>query len=317
MGWIVSMVFAVIVCGGLFVGGKILRKSKDNYNNEKAWGLGLIIVAPVIFMLWAGLHTGLASVHQISAGHVGVVYQFGAITGQVPEGLQILAPWKNIKVANIQVQKYRFEKLDSFSQETQDVYIAATLNYEVSPEAIQNLYRTVGPNYFEKLIEARVNQNFKDETVKYKSVDIAPNREAIRQAVRERMIRELEPFSIHVVDLLIDNIDFKPEFKVAIEAKQIATQQALEEAQKVEKAKQQALQKVETARGDAQAVTIAAEAQATANRLLAESITPELIQFQMVQKLADNIQIALVDSLGSIILDVNSLLNQAPKTTAP
>ena len=37
------------------------------------------------------------------------------------------------------------------------------------------------------LIEPRVAQNFKDETVKYKSVDIAPNREKIRQAVRQRL----------------------------------------------------------------------------------------------------------------------------------
>jgi len=92
---------------------------------------------------------------------------------------------------------------------------------------VQQLYRTVGLNFFNVLVESRVIQNFKDETVKYKSVEIAPNRESIRKAVRERLEKELSPFSIEVVDLLLDNIDFNPEFKKAIEDKQIATQRAL------------------------------------------------------------------------------------------
>ena len=59
------------------------------------------------------------------------------------------------------------------------------------------------------LIEPRVAQNFKDETVKYKSVDIAPpDREKIRQAVRQRLEAELSPYSIHIIDLLLDNSGF-------------------------------------------------------------------------------------------------------------
>ena len=308
MGWIISMIFAVLVSGTLFLVGRALRRSGDP--DVASWGLGLKIAAPVVFLLWAGLHTGFASVNQVPAGSVGVVYQFGSITGQVPEGLQIVAPWNDVKIANIQVQKHQFEKLNAFSKETQDVFIVATLNYEVSPGAIQNLYRTVGPNYFEKLVASRVNQNFKDETVKYESINIAPNREVIRQAVRDRLVRELKPFSINVVDLLIDDIDFRPEFKEAIEAKQIATQQALEEAQKVEKARQQALQMVETATGEAAAVRIAADAQAYSNNAINQSLTPDLIRFQMIQRLADNIKIALIPSLDNIILDSKSLFEE-------
>ena len=86
----------------------------------------------------------------------------------------------------------------------------ASLNYQVSPKAVQNLFRTVGPDYYHVLIEPRVTQNFKDETVKYRSVEIAPNRESIRKSVRTKLEKELSPYSIHIVDLLLDNVDFSP-----------------------------------------------------------------------------------------------------------
>ena len=44
----------------------------------------ILIGIPAIWVAW----TLFASVHMISAGHVGVVYTFGDVTGQVGAGLQ-------------------------------------------------------------------------------------------------------------------------------------------------------------------------------------------------------------------------------------
>src|SRR5678816_547519 len=141
----------------------------------------------------------------VRAGTVGVIYSFGSIVGQADEGLHLIWPWWFITHTGIKVQRAVLSKLQSFSAETQDVLVRASLNYQVSPKAVQTLFRTVGPDYFHVLIEPRVAQNFKDETVKYKSVDIAPNRENIRQAVRAKLEKELSPYFIHIVDLLLDN----------------------------------------------------------------------------------------------------------------
>ena len=256
--------------------------------------------------------TFFASVHQVPAGHIGVVYEFGGIKGQIGEGLQFVAPWRNVLLANIQVQRRVFDKLNSFSEESQDVFVRASLNVRVSPQTIQQLYRTVGPNFFNVLVESRVIQNFKDETVKYKSVEIAPNRENIRKAVRERLEKELSPFSIEVVDLLLDNIDFNPEFKKAIEDKQIATQRALEEQQKIEGEKHKAQQAIERAKGEGSAILFRAEKEAEANRKLAASLTPELVRYAMVQKLSDKIQVMMLPSGQNFILD-SDILRGAPR----
>jgi len=312
MSYVIWMAILTVIAALLFTAQRAFPETRD-YRGSKILLLasllkpgGFLILALMVFI------TFFASVHQVPAGHIGVVYEFGGIKGQIGEGLQFVAPWRDVLLANIQVQRRVFDKLNAFSEESQDVFVRASLNVRVSPQTIQQLYRSVGPNFFNVLVESRVIQNFKDETVKYKSVEIAPNRENIRKAVRERLEKELSPFSIEVVDLLLDNIDFNPEFKKAIEDKQIATQRALEEQQKIEGEKHKAQQAIERAKGEGSAILFRAEKEAEANRKLAASLTPELVRYAMVQKLSDKIQVMMLPSGQNFILD-SDILRGAPR----
>jgi len=312
MSYVIWMAILAVIAALLFIAQRTFPETRD-YRGSKILLLasllkpgGFLILALMVFI------TFFASVHQVPAGHIGVVYEFGGIKGQIGEGLQFVAPWRDVLLANIQVQRRVFDKLNAFSEESQDVFVRASLNVRVSPQTIQQLYRSVGPNFFNVLVESRVIQNFKDETVKYKSVEIAPNRENIRKAVRERLEKELSPFSIEVVDLLLDNIDFNPEFKKAIEDKQIATQRALEEQQKIEGEKHKAQQAIERAKGEGSAILFRAEKEAEANRKLAASLTPELVRYAMVQKLSDKIQVMMLPSGQNFILD-SDILRGAPR----
>ena len=311
MPYIIWMVVLMVVAGLLIAARRNLPAISD-YRQSKVLYLASLMRPEVLIPALMVLITFFSSVQQVPAGHIGVVYEFGGIKGQIGEGLQFVAPWRNVLLANIQVQRRVFDKLNAFSEESQDVFVRASLNVRVSPQTIQELYRTVGPNFFNVLVESRVIQNFKDETVKYKSVEIAPNRENIRKAVRERLERELSPFSIEVVDLLLDNIDFNPEFKKAIEDKQIATQRALEEQQKIEGEKHKAQQAIERAKGEGSAILFRAEKEAEANRKLAASLTPELVRYAMVQKLSDKIQVMMLPSGQNFILD-SDVLRGAPR----
>ncbi|MCX6786057.1 MAG: prohibitin family protein [Candidatus Komeilibacteria bacterium] len=282
MLYLLSVIAAVGVFFLLRGIGKSLVKSKDEENQQ--WGNVLRVASFVVLFVWIGLHTGCNSIYQIPAGHVGVLYEFGSIQGQITEGLQSIAPWRSVQIANIQVQSHSFKQLNAFSAETQDVFIDATLNIRVSPETIQDLYRRVGPNWFDVIVSPRVMQNFKDEAVKYKSVDIAPNREGIRKAVSKRLETECSPYSIEVVDLLLNNIDFPMGFKAAIEKKQIATQNALEEEQKVAVQRHMAEQMAARANGYADSIMAVAQKQADANKQINSSLTGELIRWQAIQK---------------------------------
>ncbi len=287
MGYIIVMLLLVVAtAAGWFVGGG-LEKQPSARTTGRFIRYGGIVAFVLLFIVV----TVFRSFHSVPAGRVGVVYQFGNIVGQTDAGLVAIAPWKELREANVQVQRASFDQLDSFTSETQDVFIKATINYQVSPKDIQILYRTVGPDYFEKLVPNRVNQFFKDETVKYSAVEIAPNRDQIRVDVLRRLKTELAPYSIQVDDLLIDSISFSQAFTKAIEDKQIATQEAQAAQNRVKTAEYQAQQIIKTAQG-----------QAEANRLKRQTLTPLLVQQNAIDKLNPNVQVILLPSNSNFLL---------------
>ena len=319
MFWFISVAFAVVICGVAFLIGRAMRREAEPGSPESDRGMIVAVAAVIVFVLWVGAHTALTALKPIEAGSVGVVYQFGEIVGQKGEGLQFIAPWQELRTESIKVQRKRFDNISGFSRETQDVIVSTTLNYRVDPAAVQQLYRTVGPNWFDTLVEPRINQFFKAETVKYNTVDIAPNREQIRLDVQAKLDADLRQFSITVEDLLIDNIDFTSEFKQSIEEKQIAAQNALREQERISQRQAEAQQGIESAKGEAEqerqraqgsadAIRIRAEAQAEANRLLDASLTQQVIQWLAVDKLADDLDIALLPSGQGVIIDPATLL---------
>ena len=339
MVWFVSVAIAIILCGVAFLFGRAMRSEAEPGSPEADRGLIIVALAIIVFVVWAGAHTALSALKQVEAGDVAVVYQFGEIIGQKGEGLQFVAPWQEIRTESIRVQRRQFSNVSGFSSETQDVVITATVNYRVDPGAVQNLYRTVGVNWFDILVEPRINQYFKAETVKYSTVDIAPNRETIRKNVRDALALDLQNFSVTVEDLLIDNIDFNADFKRSIEEKQIAAQNALREGERIaqsqaeaiqaeerakgearaveERAKGDAAAEIERARGNAEAILLQARAQAEANVLLDQSLTPQVIQYLAVIKLAPNIDIALIPSGQNIIIDPAALLSGSTSDDEP
>jgi prohibitin 2 len=307
--WIIVM-FLLAVMGGIgyVVGRGLPLADGRGYGGVSAGFKSLVkwgsAVTAAVLMVIA---TFFSSVHTLNSGHVGVVRSFGQIDGQIDSGVQFTLPWQTVNDANVQIQSYT-TRLTAFSQETQNVDATVTVNYHVSPNAIQNLYASVGTNYFDVLVAPRLAQIFKDTTVKYTATDIAPNRETIRTEVRDSLAEALQPYSIDVADVLIRNISFSKQFTQSIEQKQIQTQDSLRAQQKVAQARYEAEQTVATARGNAQSVLVAAEAQARANHVLTHSLTPLLVRYQAIQKFNPNVQVALLPSGQGSLIDPSSFL---------
>ncbi len=274
----------------VFIGSLMYNKKSrvvQSYQRSTPW---IVIFVLIIVSLWSSMKI-------VPTGNVGIIYQFGGIVDQKPEGLQMIPPWNEMKLADIRIQKHTFSNLECFSLETQNVTLSLTLNFKVSPTIIQDLYRNIGPRYFDVIIFPKIPQIVKDETVKYKAVDIAPNREALRVSIRERLKSDLESYSIEVVDVLLEDIYFSAEFEQSIEMKQIATQKALEEQEIVKQEKFKAEQQITRAQGEAEA-----------NRLISESLSPEILQYTMIEKLADDIKIIMLPSNQSFILSPDALI---------
>ena len=308
---IISTIVLVVAVIATMNGIGLRRQGKRDEGT--AWILASTLAVIVLVGGWGAFR----SFHSVDAGHVLVVRQFGEIVGQRGDGFQTIAPWQTAEDVSTQVESQRFQMDDrtgagegaiasgpAISEETQPVYAVVTLNYRVSDQAVQELYTDVGSTFFEKVVAPRVFQVFKNETVKFKSVSVAPNREQIREAVQLELDRQLDGFSIDVVDFLINDLDFPQEFTEAIERKQVATQDALAARQKVEQSKAEAQQEIERARGQAQA-----------QRLRATALTDRNLQFEALQILKEAPpQIVFLPAGQGNLLDPSTFLKSATGT---
>ena len=313
MSYVIISTIVLIVAVIASMNGVGLRR-QGKRDEGTAWILASALAIVVVVGGWGAFR----SFHSVDAGHVLVVRQFGEIVGQRGDGFQTIAPWQTAEDVSTQVESQRFQMDDrsgpaegaiasgpAISEETQPVYAVVTLNYRVSDQAVQELYTDVGSTFFEKVVAPRVFQVFKNETVKFKSVAVAPNREQIREAVQLELDRQLDGFSINVVDFLINDLDFPQEFTEAIERKQVATQDALAAQQKVEQSKAEAQQEIERARGQAQA-----------QRLRASALTDRNLQFEALQILKEAPpQIVFLPAGQGNLLDPSTFLKSA--TTTP
>jgi regulator of protease activity HflC (stomatin/prohibitin superfamily) len=265
---------------------------------------GGVAACAVVFVIF----TLISIVHAVDAGHVGIIKTFGNITGQTGAGLVTTWPFQDLDTATIQVQRYNDGNLTSATKDIQNVHASVTINYHVSPQDVQKLYINVGPNYLDTLIPPRLLDLFKAETVKYvaddpglsdpknaadpnyKSVGMLQNRETIRTNVRQQLREALQPYSISVDDLLINDIGFDSAFTKAIEDKQVAQQNALAEQNKVALSRAKGDQAAAEAAGQSNAIT-------TINSALAAS--PSYIQYLEAQKFSQSWDGHLPQVVGS------------------
>lgn len=285
----------------------------------RGWGVVSAIVLILLQIGWIGLN----SFHQIEAQQVGVVREFGKITGQISEGPNVTWPWAEVETWDIKTQTIRPssicsngvpECMDAGSIDVQDVYVTGALNIAVSPVDVQLLSRTVGPNYVGNIVQDRLQQVVKQIISQYKAEDILAARPDIRIAISEQMKRELEGFSITALDFQLTNIAFTPAFAASIEQKVQAEVNAATERNRIEISTAQARQAEEVAKGQAaaqiaaaegtrQARILVAQGEAEANRLLEESLTPQVLQWYAIGELYDNIQFGLLPGDIPILLE--------------
>jgi prohibitin 2 len=287
------------------------REAGQHVDSSQPWAMGGLIGMLTAGVLWI-LLTGFLMVKTVGEREVGIVYNFtGTIAGKREKGWVTIAPWQHMEKANIAIQhtEYAFGKENSaVSKDQQDIFANLAVNYLLDAENVLDLYRRVGPNWKEIIVEARIPQVFKEVTSTMNTPEITERREALRSQTREKLAAELEPYDIDVVDVFITNLGFSQLYSQAIEEKQKQVQDALRAEARVKQVEAEARQKVAEARGEANANVARARGEATANRLRQRSLSPILVQWEAIQKLNPNAQLIICPP-GSVCVP-NSVVPQ-------
>lgn len=128
-------------------------------------------------------------------------------------------------------------------------------------------------------IKKMVEDRFNIETAKYTSTELGAKKGEIMEAVKAYVVDYFKDYGITITVLgLKEGISFEnPAIQAAIDEK-FASEQKLEIQQNENAAN------VAKAEAEAQAMIMLAEAQAEANRLLSESLTPELLEQMYYEK---------------------------------
>jgi regulator of protease activity HflC (stomatin/prohibitin superfamily) len=196
----------------------------------------------------------------------------------------------------------------------QQVYVDASVIYAIDPGKTIDLYRTWRFDYEDGLVRPQTRGVIRDIASQYGVEEIvSTKRTEMQLEITDELTRILAENNLVLRDFVLRNIRFSDEYALAVEQKQIAEQQAEQAKFVVEQRKQEAEQARQVAQGQADAAVIAAkgeaearliqaQAEAQANQLIAQSITPQLVQYQYVLKLAPGVDTIFVPSGNQFIL---------------
>jgi regulator of protease activity HflC (stomatin/prohibitin superfamily) len=284
---------------------------------SKIVGIVLIIASVVI-----------GSLTTIPAGHRGVVIRFGAVTGTIlEEGLQTKLPFiDSVVKMSVQTQKYETDA-SAVTNDLQDVSTSIALNWRLDPGSAAEVYRTLGLEYINRIAAPAVQETIKQITAKSKPDELIQRRDEVKNAINDSLSTRLLERGIITEELSITNFQFSETFTAAIESKVAAEQAVLESRNKLERVKVEAEQAEEAAKGEANAriakaqgeaqyIQIVTDAQVAANEAIAESLTPEILQYILLDRLGEDIKIMVIPSGQSLDLVIPQIdaLDQSPDT---
>ena len=260
------------------------------------------VIIPIICAVVCAVFCVLC-IERVSVGNVGVVYSAGGVEDRVlSQGWHFISPFKAVRQFPISQQQlvlsnnpgdYNKEEHPDWSIDAPAnggmVKINMTVNYNFIPDRVVEVYKQFNGMNGETIVESRVQNSIiayvKEVTPRFSVMDIYSDKksevnEAITSYLNEKLTAE---YGINVSSALVIDVQLDSALQQKVQAKE----QAKQDAEIAELEKQTAEAQAETdkviAESEAQVKVIEAQAEADANRIIAQSITPELIQMTEAQ----------------------------------
>jgi regulator of protease activity HflC (stomatin/prohibitin superfamily) len=243
-------------------------------------------------LLLAGLFASNCTV--VRQGQFGVKRKLGKFSDEVyTSGLRTFNPFTS-RIVKVSSQTENIEvSLNIPSQEGLTIQSEVSILYRVVKKNAPELLRTVGQEYEETIILPVFRSAVADVTSKYFAKDMhSGNRAGIEAAIRDLMMKTLEEKGILVENVLLKSISLPKNLTKAIEDKLEAEQQA----QRMEFTLLQEKQEAERKR-------IQAAGERDANKIIAEGLTPEILQYKALEawlKLSQSPNSKVIITNGSV-----------------
>jgi regulator of protease activity HflC (stomatin/prohibitin superfamily) len=237
----------------------------------------LISLTPVYIILFFMV---ISMFRTIGVGQVGIVTRFGRVVGEDQSGFHLIAPWpfEGMTGMNVQIQKSQVDA-SAATLDLQEVDSTIAVNYNLTPQTANQVYREVGPNYVATVVDPIVQETFKAVTAQYNATDLIQERAKVQAQSLAALTTAFNERGITVDNLNIVDFQFSSQYSSAIEAKQVAAQNVLTQQYKLQ----------------------AAQIQAQANQAQTAALTPAILEQQAIAKWSGTLPTTLVigDSAAS------------------
>ncbi len=202
------------------------------------------------------------------------------------------------------------DSITARTSDGQEVFVDASVIFAIDAAKVVDVHIKWQDRYMNELVRAQSRGTIRDAVSQFGVEEVYSTRrgEMVNMVFNE-LGKKFEENGLVLVDFVLRNITFSPEYAASIEQKQIAEQQAQQAAfvvdqrrQEAEQARQVAQGKADAAvieaKGQAQSRIIEAEAEKQALELIAAAIkdNPDLLTYQYISKLAPNITTMLLPS---------------------
>ncbi len=206
-----------------------------------------------------------------------IFYKFGKGLDKenvVKPGFGIKAPWNDI---------YKFDITDNLVEETIDVLdgsglsinVDVTMNFHLSYDSVGEIYETYQFDFLRRLVRPVFRSTVRDVMGRYTAEEIYSTKRAeVENLIQDEASEVLKKPGNNIIlkSLLIRSITLPAQIKEAIENKLQQEQEALAYQYRLDREKSEAERK-----------RIAANGEATANKIINSSLTPALLKMRGIE----------------------------------
>jgi regulator of protease activity HflC (stomatin/prohibitin superfamily) len=266
-------------------------------------GRKLATIAGVAVALALALFLLPTMVTYVNPGHVGIVIHRtggGVDATPLPPGLHVRNPlttgieeyptfMQTLVLARASSEGSRTnDEINVNSIEGQPVSLDVAMSFELNPTKVPTLYSTfrtdiatIQHSYVKQAIRQALQEVVGQEEI---AAILGPKKAEVVSRTQALLAQRLSPYGVDVKQFTVNEIRAPEAVIQAINTKNVMQQSALTAQNELQKNQFQAQGDSIKAAGQAKAILAVAEAQAKANQLLAQSVTPTLVQYEMAKR---------------------------------